>query len=81
MLVDPRHLQPIPVLRLLPQPDPVNNTLSLLDLEMKHILYSDLCDSEKFSQYNQILTWYRDTYVKTWPPIDKPHNTDNINSM
>ena len=89
MLVDPRHLQPTPALPLPPPPppNPVNSTLSSLDLEMKRILYSDLCDSEKVSQYNQILTRYRDTYAKTLspppppPPIDKHYNADNSNNV
>ena len=82
VLIDPKHLQPTLAQQLPLPPETLNNALSSLDLEMKRILYSDLSDSEKVSQYNQILSRYRDTYVKTLSAVDKPKDaitTDNIN--
>ena len=49
--------------------DPITNSLSDLDSEMKRILDANLDDNEKVILYNQTLSRYRDVLAKSREPV------------
>ena len=64
-LIDPRMLSD----RQQRDSDPITNSLSDLDSEMKRILDANLEDNEKVILYNQTLSRYRDVLAKSREPI------------
>ena len=67
-LVDPRHLQHQQQCHHIDDWDPVRRSLTVLDAEIYRVLNSNFNDDEKVMLYNQVLSRYRDVYVKSQEP-------------